>query len=162
MERLVLPVLTLSAAEVLAPLAARPDLEVVAVVVDTGSGESLEGLRDRALVAGARRCHVVDKVDALAGSVCWPVLRAGSPWTVEAPAALALQVAFDALTADRFDAPTREMADTVAESSAAVVRDGTWFSPVRAGLDAFVDRVLDPVTGEVRLRVVAGRIEVDV
>ena len=49
----------------------------------------------------------------------------------------------------------------VAVSYAAVVRDGTWFSPVRAGLDAFVDRVLDPVTGEVRLRVVDGRIEVD-
>ena len=53
------------------------------------------------------------------------------------------------------------MAATVAEAYAAVVRDGQWFSPVRAGLDAFVDRVLDPATGDVRLRVVNGRIEVD-
>lgn len=306
MERLVFPVITPAAADVLAPLAARPDLEVIAVVVDTGSGAGLDGLRDMALMAGARRCHVVDKVEALAGAVCWPALRAGAlgvpgepvltaltmpvvaetlaevcdheqatsigvwaddpadrrrlrallkarapgrglvavtggaggaatanvwarvepadgsaapraavsgaasmhigfergvpialsgvtmtpaelidslatiarahgagtwqvagpgrdggPWTVHAPAALALQTAFEALTADRFDPPTSEMATTVAEGYAAVVRDGAWFSPVRAGLDAFVDRVLDPVSGEVRLRVVDGRIEVD-
>jgi argininosuccinate synthase len=307
MERLVFPVLTPTAAEVLAPLGARPDLEVIAVAIDVGSGAGLDGLRDMALVAGARRCHVVDMVDALAASVCWPALRAGAlavpgepvltaltmpvvaetlaricrdehatsvgvwaddpadrrrlrallktlaptlglvsvsggaggavtanvwarvepadasapapratghggagiritfergvpvalsgvtmtpaelidslatitrahgagtwrmrsagrdggTWTVQAPAALALQTAFDALTADRFDPPTREMATTVAEGYAAVLRDGAWFSPVRAGLDAFVDRVLDPVSGEVRLRVVDGRIEVD-
>lgn len=307
MERLVFPVLTPFAADVLAPLAARPDLEVVAVAIDVGSGAGLDGLRDMALVAGALRCHVVDKVDVLAASVCWPALRAGAlavpgepvvtaltmpvvaetlaevcqyeqattvgvwaddpadrrrlrallktlapslglvsvtggggeaatanvwarvepadvsavaplatvggaadvrigfergvpmalsgvtmtpaelieslatitrahgagrwqvrgagrtggTWTVHAPAALALQTAFDALTADRFDVPTSEMATTVAEGYAAVLRDGAWFSPVRAGLDAFVDRVLDPVSGEVRLRVVDGRIEVD-
>lgn len=305
MERLVFPVLTPSAAEGLAPLAARPGLEVIAVAIDVGSGVGLDGLRDMALVAGAVRCHVVDTVDTLAASVCVPALRAGAlavpgepvltalsmpvvaetvvdicrheqattvgvwaddpadrrrlrallkalaptlglvsvtggaggvatanlwarlepadlsaaapaatvrgaadvrigfergvpvalsgvtmtpaalieslatitgahgagtwqargaeggVWTVHAPAALALQTAFDALIADRFDAPTGEMAITVAEGYAAVVRDGAWFSPVRAGLDAFVDRVLDPVSGEVRLRVVDGRIEVD-
>ena len=307
MERLVLPVLTPPAAEVLASLAARPDLEVIAVAIDVGSGANLDGLRGLALGAGALRCHVVDNVEALAASVCWPALRAGAlavpgepvltaltmpvvaetlaeicrheqatsaavwaddpadrrrlrallrtlapalglvsvaggssgaatanvwarvapaeasptasraavegaaevrigfergvpltlsgvtmtpaelieslatitrahgagtwqvrgtgrdggPWTIEAPAALALQTAFEAITADRFDLPTREMATTVAEGYAAVVRDGAWFSPVRAGLDAFVDRVLDPVSGEVRLRVVDGRIEVD-
>ncbi len=107
MERLVLPLLTPSAPEVLAPLAARADLAALSGVTMT-------------------------------------------------PAAL-----IENLTADRFDVPTREMATTVAEGYAAVVRDGAWFSPVRAGLDAFVDRVLDPVSGEVRLRVVDGRIEVD-
>jgi argininosuccinate synthase len=96
------------------------------------------------------------------GAGTWQARGAeGGAWTVHAPAALALQTAFDALIADRFDAPTSEMATTVAEGYAAVVRDGAWFSPVRAGLDAFVDRVLDPVSGEVRLRVVDGRIEVD-
>ena len=49
----------------------------------------------------------------------------------------------------------------VAESYAAVIRDGAWFSPVRAGLDAFVDRVLDAATGEVRLLVADGRIEME-
>lgn len=305
MERLVIPVLTPAAADVVAELAARPDLEVVAVAVDVGSGIGMDALRDVALGAGARRCHVVDRREALASSVLWPALRAGAlnvagepvlvalsmpavaeatadvcrheratsvavwaedardrrrlrallkalapglglvavttgrpptgagnlwarleadtpgrapaaraastaavsigfergqpaslsgvamtpaelidslatiarghgvpPWTtsdeaapprqwvVHAPAALALQRAMAAFTARVFDAPTSEMAATVADAYAAVVRDGTWFSPVRAGLDAFVDRVLDAATGEVHLRVTDGRIEV--
>lgn len=305
MERLVIPVLTPAAADVIADLAARPGLEVVAVAIDVGSGTGLDALRDVALVAGARRCHVVDRLEPLAAAVLWPALRAGAlgvpgppvltalsmpavaetvaeicrheqatssavwaddprdrqrlrallkavaptlglvavtsaaplaatanawarvepagdgeapaprpvaagvaeirigferghpvslndvamtpgelidslatitrahgagtwtvrgdggAWTVHAPAALALHLACEAMTAPLFDAPTSAMAATVAEAYAAVVRDGQWFSPVRAGLDAFVDRVLDPATGDVRLRVVNGRIEVD-
>lgn len=308
MERLVIPVLSTAAADVIAELAARPKLDVVAVAVDVGHGIGLDALRDVALVAGARRCHVVDRLETLASSVCWPALRAGalgvpgepvltalsmpvvaeavveicryehagsvavwadgprdrqrlrallrdvaprlglvsvtsgtSPvgtgnlwarvlsdgqsdgsqvrpaaagpvdvrigfergypvslsgvamapaelidslatltrghgvgtwtahdegalaraWTVHAPAALALHRAFEALTARVFDDRTREMATMVAESYAAVVRDGAWFSPVRAGLDAFVDRVLDAATGEVRLLVADGRIEME-
>jgi len=307
MERLVMPVLTPAAADVIADLAARPGLEIVAVAIDVGGGTALEALRDVALVAGARRCHVVDRLEPLAAGVLWPALRAGAlgvpgppvltalsmpvvaeavaeicrheqatgsavwaddprdrqrlrallkavapsvglvavtsaasggatanawariapvgdgdgaaaapppvaagradvrlgfergypvslndvamtpgelidslatimrahgagtwtvrgdggAWTVQAPAALALHLAREALTAPRFDAPTSAMAATVAEAYAAVVRDGQWFSPGRAGLDAFVDRVLDPATGDVRLRVVNGRIEVD-
>ena len=308
MERLVIPVLTPAAADVIADLATRPHLEVVAVAVDVGSGIGLDAVRDVALAAGARRCHVVDRHEALASGVLWPALRAGATgvpgepvltalsmpavadavaeicrhehatavavwaddprdrqrlrallkataptlglvsvtsdaaalstanlwarvelpgpdtttparpaaagaaevrigfergrpvalsgvtmtpaelvdslatitrahgagtwtmrgdgaaggtWTVHAPAALALQRALEALTARVFDAPTAAMAATVAEAYAAVVRDGLWFSPVRAGLDGFVDRVLDPATGEVQLRVVDGRIEVE-
>jgi len=308
MERLVIPVLTTAAADVISDLAGRPDLEVVAVAVDVGHGLGLDALRDVALGAGARRCHVIDRLETLASAVCWPALRAGAlvvpgepvltalsmpvvaettaeicrhehatsvavwaddppdrqrlrallrdlaptlglvsiasgaaavatanlwarvvpdgpdtgrasrpaaagaadlrigferghpmslsgvamtpaelidslatiasahgagtwiaqgegvpvrTWTVHAPAALALQCAFEALTARVLDARTREMAATVAEAYAAIVRDGAWFSPVRAGLDAFVDRVLDPVTGQVRLRIVDGRIEVE-
>jgi len=304
MERLVIPVLTPAAADVITDLAARPGLEVVAVAIDVGTGTALEALRDVALVAGARRCHVVDCLEPLAAGVLWPALRAGAlgvagppvltalsmpavaetvaeicrheqatssavwaddpgdrqrlrallkavapalglvavtaaaplaatanawarvepagdgeaaprplaagvaevrigferghpvslndvamtpgelidslatiirahgagtwtvrgdgrAWTVHAPAALALHLACEALTAPLFDAPTSAMATTVAEAYAAVVRDGQWFSPVRAGLDAFVDRVLDPATGDVRLRVVDGRIEVN-
>lgn len=308
MERLVIPVLSTAAADVIADLVARPEFDVVAVAVNVGHGIGLDALRDAALMAGARRCHVVDRLETLASSVCWPALRAGalgvpgeplltalsmpvvaetvaeicryehagsaavwadgprdrqrlrallrdlapalglvsvtsgrapvgtgnlwarvlpgdesgggevrpaaagpvdvrigfergSPvslsgvamapaelidslatltrghgvgswtthddgaqaraWTVHAPAALALQRAFEALTARVFDDRTREMATTVAEGYAAVVRDGAWFSPVRAGLDAFVNRVLDTATGEVRLLVVEGRIEME-
>lgn len=303
MERLVIPVLTPAAADVIADLAARPGLEVVAVAIDVGSGTGLDALRDVALGAGARRCHVVDRREPLTAGVLWPALRAGAlgvtgppvltalsmpavaetvaeicrheratssavwaddprdrqrlrallmavapalglvavtsaapvgatanawarvepavdgtaapppvaagvaevrigferghpvalndvamtpgelidslatitrahgagtwtvrgdggTWTVHAPAALALHLACEALTAPLFDAPTSAMAATVADAYAGVVRDGQWFSPVRAGLDAFVDRVLDPATGDVRLRVVDGRIEV--
>ncbi len=281
---------------------AHPAFDVVAVAIDVGQGTGLDALRDVALSAGATRCHVVDRVEALAAAVCWPALRAGAlgepgepvltalsmpavaeataeicrhehatsvavwadeprdrqrlrallrdaapalglvsvpssaatgpsgnlwarvasgpgaeasaagrgsadlaigferghpvalsgvamtpaelvdslatigrahgvgtwtaagdggSWTVQAPAALILQRAFEALTARRFDARTGEMAAAIASAYAAVVRDGAWFSPVRAGMDAFVDRVLEPATGEVRLRVVDGRIEVE-
>jgi hypothetical protein len=78
MERLVIPVLTPAAAATVADLAARRELEIVAVAIDVGSGASLEALRDLALASGARRCHVVDAIDTLAGSICWPVLRAGA------------------------------------------------------------------------------------
>ncbi len=78
MERLVIPVLSTAAADVIADLAARPELDVVAVAVDVGHGIGLDALRDVALVAGARRCHVVDRLETLASSVCWPALRAGA------------------------------------------------------------------------------------
>lgn len=308
MERLVIPVITTAAGDVIGDLVARHGLDVVAVAIDVGQGIGLDALRDVALGAGARRCHVVDRRETLASSICWPALRAGAlgvagepvltalsmpavaevaaeicrhedagsvavwaddprdrqrlrallkdvapalglvsvtsgaatgttanlwarirpgepdgrgvprpaasgaahvrigfergypvsltgvamaaaelvdslatitrglgagtwtahaagapaaTWTVQAPAALALHRALAALAARVLDARTSEMAATVANAYAGVVRDGAWFSPVRAGLDGFVDRVLDAATGEVRLRVVDERIEVE-
>lgn len=308
MERLVIPVLTAAAAEVITDLAGAPGLEVVAVAIDVGGGVALDALRDIALAAGARRCHVVDRRDALAGDVLWPALRAGvlsvpgepvltalsmpivaattveicgyeqatsvaawaeeprdrqrlrallrdsaptlglvsvtagtasgmtrnlwasvepaadavatsaSPrvgsagraelrigferglpvslndvpmtpaelidsltaigrthgvgavrvhdaaaarqWRVQAPAALALAQAMDEIAARTFDARTTEVAAAMAEAYADVVRDGAWFSAVRAGLDAFMDRVLAGATGAVDVHVMDGRIEV--
>lgn len=308
MERLVIPVLTPAAAEVIADLVAAPGLDVVAVAIDVGSGVALDALRDIALAAGARRCHVVDRRDALASEVLWPALRAGalsapgepvltalsmpivaaatvemcgheratsvavwaeeprdrqrlrallrdsaptlglvsvtggvvggvtrnlwavvetfsdgapasgSPgaggpsraelrlgferglpvslngvamtpaelidslatigrtqgvgpvrahdvaaacsWRVQAPAALILAHAMDAIAARTFDVRTSELAGALAEAYADVVRDGAWCSPVRAGLDAFMDRVLAGATGAVDVHVMDGRIEV--
>jgi argininosuccinate synthase len=307
MDRLVIPVLTPSAADALAEACAHGGLEVVGVVVDVGAAPGLDGLRDLALAAGARRCHVVDVRDAIAEHACWPALRAGAlgvpgepvvgalalpavaealvevarhegaagvapwadavrdrqrlhalvrglvptmgvvtltgtarpaatrnlwasvavvapgetpstapratpgsatvrigfergfprslngvpmtatdligsletivashgaaprlvrdpssgaAWRVDAPAAHALHEALAAISAGVYDARTAEVAAHVADAYAAVVRDGAWFSPVRRGLDAFVDRVLDQATGEAVVRVVGGRIEV--
>lgn len=325
MDRLLIPVLTVAAAEVLAVLARRPGLEIVAVVVDVTGDRGLDAVHQAALDAGARRCHVVDKHEELADAVLWPALRAGSlgvpgepvltalsvpvvaeavveisrreqatgvavwlddlrdrqrlralvrdlaptlglvavtapagatiasvgshvgversasgqgrsgvtrnlwaridtrgsgtpavrpeaafvdlrigfargvpmslngvtlapaaliqrldavvggagagawtvrgsasaaSWHVQAPAALALAMAMETLTARTFDARTAEVAATMAEAYAEVIRDGAWFSPVRAALDAFVDRVLAAAAGEVGLRIVNGRIEV--
>lgn len=77
MDRLVIPVLTPAAGAVIADLVAR-NLEVIAVAIDLGARTALDGVRDAALSAGARRCHVVDKRDALAEGVLWPALRAGA------------------------------------------------------------------------------------
>lgn len=92
MDRLVIPVLTPAAGGVIAGLVARPGLEVIAVAIDLGGGQSLEGVRDAALAAGARRCHVLDQRDALAEGVLWPALRAGALGAPGAPIHTALSM----------------------------------------------------------------------
>lgn len=58
------------------------------------------------------------------------------------------------------DVRTTAFAATVAAEYATIVRDGLWFTALRAGLDAFVDRVLAPATGDVTMRIRRGDIEV--
>ncbi|MEZ5418556.1 MAG: argininosuccinate synthase [Vicinamibacterales bacterium] len=306
MDRLILPVLTVAAAPVVAELAAQPGIEVVAVAVDLGHDDGLDALRDAALAAGALRCHVVDRRDALAEGVLWPALRAGAlvapgapihtalsmpvvaeaiaevarfehasgaavwvetlpdrqrlrallgavmpgaglvaatrppapaevrnlwasvapaggdeparpprrrgritvavgfergmpvrlngvpmtpvelvdslqtlagdhgvapwevrdpdtgqVWTVRAPAARVLAHATAVITARSVDPPTAGLLAELAAAYAGLVRDGAWHSPARAGIDAFVDRVLAPAAGEVTVHIEDGRIEGD-
>ena len=75
-------------------------------------------------------------------------------------AAVALHRATEVMTARVLDARAAEFAEAVAAEYAALVRDGLWFTALRAGLDAFVDRVLAPATGDVEMRVANGDIEV--
>jgi argininosuccinate synthase len=56
----------------------RRGVDVVAVVLDLQQGRELDGIRERALAAGATRCHVLDMVDAFARDIVWPVVRAGA------------------------------------------------------------------------------------
>ena len=46
--------------------------------------------------------------------------------------------------------------DQLALTYADLVYNGQWFSPLREALDAFVDRSLQPMTGEVRLKLFKG------
>ncbi|MFN7978121.1 MAG: argininosuccinate synthase [Vicinamibacterales bacterium] len=307
MSRLVLPVLTPAASATVAHLAGDGRFDVVAVAVDVGQTPALDGVRDAALVAGASRCHVVDRRDTLAEAVLWPALRVGaiavpgapvltalsmpvvadavaevaryegasavaawaddaldrqrlrallrtaapglgivsvpqgttgparnlwatvriadttasrtapgaastaaarlrvgfergvpvslngvnvSPaemidslatiaadhgvapcmvrdeatgatWQVDAPAAQVLHQAMQALVARVADAPTHELLDTLAPVYATLVRDGAWYSPARAGIDACVDRLLAHADGEITLHISDGRIEGD-
>ena len=110
----------------------------------------------------------VDLIDRLrtileeAGSGALPV-RAPSGsggWLVAAPAARVLHEALAHLTARLLDPPTAAMAAVVAEAYAAVVRDGSWFAPLRHALDGFVERAVDAANAEVVVRVTGGRIEV--
>ena len=55
----------------------RYGVEVVAVTLDLGQGRELEGIRERALAAGAIRAHVLDYASALVGEVVWPLVQAG-------------------------------------------------------------------------------------
>lgn len=61
----------------LSMLAAEPQTEVVAVVVGLGQRRDLDGLRERARTAGARRCHVIDWEAEFAHDIVWPAVRAG-------------------------------------------------------------------------------------
>jgi len=56
----------------------RHGVEVVAVTLDLGQGRELDGIRERALAAGAVRCHVLDTVEAFARNIVWAAARAGA------------------------------------------------------------------------------------
>lgn len=55
----------------------RYGVDVVAVTLDLGQGRELDGIRERALAAGAIRAHVLDYASALVGEVVWPLVQAG-------------------------------------------------------------------------------------
>ena len=59
------------------------------------------------------------------------------------------------------DDATRTFAVDAAETYAQVVRDGHWFTRLRGGLDAFAAHVLEDASGEVRMTMQQGRIEVE-
>jgi len=82
-------------------------------------------------------------------------------WLVQAPAALALHRACAAVAARTLDDAARTFAAAAAEAYAQVVRDGHWFTRLRGGLDAFAAHVLEDASGEVRMTMQQGRIEVE-
>jgi argininosuccinate synthase len=47
-----------------------------------------------------------------------------------------------------------------AQEYADIIAGGRWFTPLREALDAFVDKVQEPVTGVVRLKLFKGRCEI--
>ena len=72
--------------------------EVVAVVVDLGQGEDLADVRERAMAAGALRCHVIDAREEFARDFVVPALKAGALFEGRYPAATALGRALIAKT----------------------------------------------------------------
>jgi argininosuccinate synthase len=56
----------------------RHQAEVVAVSVDLGQHESLDGIRVRALASGAVRAHVLDRRDAFARGYLLPAIESGA------------------------------------------------------------------------------------
>src|SRR5205823_1283659 len=75
----------------------------------------------------------------------------------EAPGAVALLAAHRELEDLTVERDLRRFAHGVQQRWAELVYDGLWFSPLRAALDAFVDSAQQHVSGEVRLRLHAGR-----
>jgi argininosuccinate synthase len=76
-ERIVVPVTSVEAADVVSDLVRRTATDVIAVAIDVGQAAPLDELRDAAIGAGALRCHVFDRRERLAERYLWPALRAG-------------------------------------------------------------------------------------
>jgi argininosuccinate synthase len=75
----------------------------------------------------------------------------------EAPAAITLHVAREALEQLVLDRETRRVKTALAEQFARLVYDGLWFTPLRRSISAFVDEACTPMTGEVRMSLSKGK-----
>jgi argininosuccinate synthase len=64
--------------------------EVICATLDLGQGKELESVRDRALAAGAIRCHVLDVREEFADKYILPALQAGAIYEGSYPLATAL------------------------------------------------------------------------
>jgi argininosuccinate synthase len=75
----------------------------------------------------------------------------------EAPAAVALHVAREALEQITLDRETRRVKAELGQQFARLTYDGLWETPLRRAVSAFVDEASEAVTGEVRLSLFKGR-----
>lgn len=78
----------------------------------------------------------------------------------EGPAALPLHLAHAELERLVLDRATAHYKAKIAQDFADIVYDGLWFSPLREGLQAFIEHTQRHVTGDVRLRLSAGLAQV--
>jgi len=131
--------------------------EEVAIAFDAGIPVSLDGmllegpelvaqLNERAGIHGVGRLDIVE--DRLVGIKSREVY--------EAPAAVVLHTAREALEQLVLDRETRRLKAQLGQELARMIYDGLWFTPLREAIVAFVDEVVRPLTGEVRLRLYKG------
>jgi len=71
-------------------LAEQYNAEVICATLDLGQGKELESVRERALAAGAIRCHVLDAREEFADKYILPALQAGAIYEGSYPLATAL------------------------------------------------------------------------
>src|SRR5438067_12658476 len=64
--------------------------EIIAVTLDLGQGRELTQIRERAMAAGAVRCHVLDVREEFAREYILPALQAGAMYEERYPLATAL------------------------------------------------------------------------
>ncbi|OFW26177.1 MAG: argininosuccinate synthase [Acidobacteria bacterium RIFCSPLOWO2_02_FULL_65_29] len=100
-------------------------------------------------IAGA---HGVGRLDVVENRVVGTQSRE----VYEAPAAVVLHTAHKELQKLVTTRDLHRFARTVSLKYADVVSDGSWFTPLREALDAFVERVQERVVGTVRLKLFKG------
>ena len=76
----------------------------------------------------------------------------------EAPAATILHFAHRELERLTLEKSVFQYKRTIGQDYANIIYNGTWFSPMREALDAFVDVTQKPVTGMVRLKLYKGNV----
>ncbi|HEU5271524.1 MAG TPA: argininosuccinate synthase [Jatrophihabitans sp.] len=109
--------------------------------------QAIEQLNARAGAQGIGRLDMVE--DRLVGIKSREVY--------EAPGAIALITAHQELEDLTVERDLRRFKYSVEQRWTELVYDGLWFSPLKRSLDAFVDSAQRHVTGDVRLRLHAGR-----
>jgi argininosuccinate synthase len=77
----------------------------------------------------------------------------------ETPGGTLIMFAVRELEALALDRSTLHYKQKLALDYAEMVYNGLWFTPLREALDAFFDKVAEPVTGEVKLRLYKGNID---
>jgi argininosuccinate synthase len=77
----------------------------------------------------------------------------------ETPGGAILMAAIRELEALTLDRATLHYKQKLALDYAEMVYNGLWFTPLRESLDAFFEKVSEPVTGEITLRLMKGNIE---
>ncbi len=109
--------------------------------------EAIQQLNQRAGAQGVGRLDMVE--DRLVGIKSREVY--------EAPGAIALIVAHQELEDLTVERDLRRFKFSVEQRWTELVYDGLWFSPLRQSLDAFIESSQRHVTGDIRLRLHAGR-----
>jgi argininosuccinate synthase len=119
------------------------------VTLDGQRPEPVELVRALNAVGGE---HGVGRIDLLENRLVGMKSRG----VYETPGGTILATAHRELEHLTLDRATMRLKDELALTYADLVYNGLWFSPLRAALDAFVDRTQLPVTGEVRLKLYKG------
>ncbi len=104
-------------------------------------------------VAGA---HGVGRIDMIEDRL----VGIKSREVYEAPGAITLYAAQQALESLVLERDLRAVKAELSLKYATLVYNGLWFSPLRAALDAFVRTSRSALTGEVRLRLFKGHLQV--
>ncbi|HEV2107885.1 MAG TPA: argininosuccinate synthase [Thermomicrobiales bacterium] len=96
--------------------------------------------------------HGVGRVDLLENRLVGMKSRG----VYETPGGTILSTAHRELEHLTLDKLTMRQKDALAQTYADLVYNGQWYSPLRAALDAFVDKTQEPVTGDVRMKLYKG------
>jgi argininosuccinate synthase len=96
--------------------------------------------------------HGVGRVDLLENRLVGMKSRG----IYETPGGTILSTAHRELEHLTLDKLTMRQKDQLAINYADLVYNGLWFTPIKAALDAFVEKTQEPVTGEVRLKLYKG------